>query len=79
MATESTENWMAPEELRAIADYCERLSPLWDALTSGPQGGITVDSEGVALSVYDSNGERLGRITWGDSGPAFFPTMGGQA
>lgn len=74
MATE--ENWVAPAELRAIADYCETLDPLWDALTSGPNGGITIDSEGVELSVYDSNGDRLGKITWGDSGPAFYAQRG---
>ena len=70
MTTE--QNWMAPDELRAIADYCEALNPLWDALTTGPKGGVTVDCESLKVAVYDSNGDALGRITWGDSGPAFY-------
>lgn len=74
--TQPEENWMSPDELRAIADYCESLNPLWEALTSGPKGGITIDSEGVELAVYDANGDRLGKITWGDDGAAFYLKVG---
>lgn len=69
------QNYMTSEELRAVADYCEALTPLWDALTSGSRGGVSVDMEdGIDLSVYDSNGYRLGRITWADAGPVFYPS-----
>lgn len=71
--SDADQNWMSAVELRAIADFCERLDPLWDALTSGPSEVVTVDSEGIELSVYDSNGDRLGKITWADGGPAFYP------
>lgn len=68
------DNYMTPTELREVANYCEALQPLWDALTNGPMNGIRVeDLHGIRLSVYDSNGETLGRITWADGGPAFFP------
>lgn len=66
------ENYMTPEELRAVAGFCESLNPLWDALTNGPKGGVSVDTDSVELNVYDSDGETLGRITWADSGPAFY-------
>lgn len=68
------DNWITPKELRGIADYCDSLSSLWDALTNGPKGGVSVDSETTPrLKVHDSNGEQLGIITWGDSGAAFYP------
>lgn len=66
------QNWMSADELRAVADYCESLQPLWEALTSGPRGGISVDIDSVELRVYDANGDELGYISWGDNGPAFY-------
>ena len=79
MSLHEKENWMSPDELRAIADSCESLTPLWDALTSGPKGGVTIDSEGIELGVYDANGDRLGKITWGDGGAAFYLNGGEQS
>lgn len=67
------DNYLTPDELRGIADYCESLRPLWDSLTSGAKEGITVEADEVELVVYDSNGDKVGRITWCDSGPAFYP------
>ncbi len=70
--TEQT--YMTPQELRGIAELCDAMNPLWDALTSGPKGGVTLDAEEIRISVYDGNGDRLGALNWGDGGPAFFPT-----
>jgi len=67
------ENYITSEELRAIANYCETLRPLWDALVNAPREGISIECDAVSLDVYDSNGEKLGIITWADSGPAFYP------
>lgn len=68
------QNYMTPEELRAVADYCDALQPIWDALTGPSKDGVSVDTGAVELSVYGSNGELLGRITWADAGPAFYPS-----
>lgn len=68
------DNYMFPEELRAVADYCDALQSLWGALTGPSKGGVWVDTGAVELSVYDSNGEMLGRITWADAGAAFYPS-----
>jgi hypothetical protein len=70
------ENYITPKELRAIADYCETLTPLWEALTTGPKGGVSVDHEDAPfLEVHDANGEFLGTISWADSGAAFYPKV----
>lgn len=74
-----TENWMTPEELRGVADICDSFAPLWDVLTSGPKGGVTVESEtSPELEVFDANGEVLGRITWAEEGAAFYPKVEGK-
>jgi hypothetical protein len=72
--TMSDENWMTSDELRSIADHCDALQPIWDLLTSnaGATGGVAVESEGLDFWVYDSNGDKLGKISWGDSGAVFF-------
>lgn len=67
------DNYMTADELRAVADYCESLQPLWDALTSGPTSGVSIDTEHIEVNVYDANGEKLGVVMWCDSGPAFYP------
>ena len=77
--TGDAENWLSPNELRAIADYCETLNPLWDALTSVSRSGISIDTDAVELNVYDANGDKVGRITWGDGGPAFFADTQGAS
>lgn len=73
----SDENWMAPSELRGIADYCEALTPLWDALTSGPKSGVSIDIEtSIEIAVYDGNGDVLGHIKWAEDGAAFYAKAG---
>jgi hypothetical protein len=67
-----SDKYLLPSELRAIADYCDSLNPLWDALTSGQRDGVSIESDHFELLVYDSNGEHMGYITWSDGGPAFF-------
>lgn len=69
------DNYLTPTELRAIADFTESLQPVWEALTNGPKNGISLDSEDLFpnILVYDSNGDNLGRIAWGESGPSFYP------
>lgn len=66
------ETWMTSDELRGIAAYCDALQPIWDALMK-PIGGVSLESERFEFTVYDADGEKFGHITWGDSGPAFFP------
>ena len=68
------ENYLTPEELRAVAYFSEALQPLWNALVNGPRDGITIEiADGIEVEVYDSNGEKLGVLAWSDSGPAFYP------
>lgn len=68
-----SESWMSPEELRAVAKYCEVLAPLWDALTGRSESSIHIETESVELTVYAGNGDKLGRITWAEEGAAFYP------
>lgn len=71
------DNYITPDELREIADYCEALRPLWDALVSRPKGGVSVEhAEAPRLTVFDSNGDTLGFISWAEDGAAFYPTAG---
>lgn len=71
-----SENYITPAELRRIADLCESIDPLWEVLTAGPVNGVSVETEehnSIGFSVYDANGETLGRIAWGDEKGAFYP------
>jgi hypothetical protein len=65
---------MTSDELRSIADICDALQPVWDLLTSnaGATGGVAIESLELEFDVYDSNGDKLGAITWGDSGAVFY-------
>lgn len=63
--------WMTPEELRAVADYCEVLSPLWEG--SNEPGAVLVETSAMELDVYDSNGSKLGTIAPSVEGAAFYP------
>lgn len=70
------EKYITPQELRAIADYCDALQPLWDALVNCPTFGVHMEpaqENTFAFEVFDGNGDLLGNITWGEDGPAFFP------
>ena len=66
-------NYMAPEELRAVAYYCDTLVPLWEAITERPKASVSIDVDEIKITVYDANGETLGFIAWSEAGPAFYP------
>jgi hypothetical protein len=66
-------NYITPTELRAIADGCEALQPLWDLLTGGPKDGVAFEDFGSPkVYCYDANGETLGYISWGDEAAVFY-------
>lgn len=71
------DNYLTPEELRALASACESLIPLWNLLTNGPVAGIVFDEDGGAPSINcygeGGDGDLLGVISWGGNGPVFYP------
>lgn len=66
-------NYISAEELRKIADSVESLRPLWDSLIQS--NVVSLECDDLSITIYDSNGDRLGRIMWSEQGPAFYPDM----
>lgn len=71
-----TGNYLGGDELRAIADHCDSLKPLWDAITMRHHSSISIEDCDLDLNLHDADGELVGHIRWGDMGPAFFPARG---
>lgn len=67
------ERFLTPTELRNIADACETLQPLWELLTAGPSDiYFTDEAWTTSIDCYDSKGDKIGYISWGESGPVFY-------
>lgn len=68
-----TDRYLLPSELRALADLCESLSPVWDKVTVGDTAGIETEfSESFGLRVSNAEGEDIGFISWADDGAALY-------
>lgn len=74
-----TDKYLLPEELREIADLCEAAQPIWNALISATRDKVSVECDSFELKVYDSTGDYIGVITWGDNGAAFYLDNGDDA
>lgn len=68
------DNYLTADELRGIAKAIESLQPLWELITEGPINGIsfTDEAQTTCLDAYDFNGDKVGYISWSESGPAFY-------
>jgi hypothetical protein len=74
-----SDNYLLPEELRRIADICDAAKPIWDILTTPALDSVSAESDEFMLAIYDSNGEKVGFVTWSDGGPAFYLDNGDHA
>lgn len=68
-----SDTYITAKELREIAGICDAFNPVWNRLID-TSTDISLETEyGFEYTVFDSNGEVLGRIKWCESGAAFYP------
>lgn len=66
------EKYLAPLELRAVANICEALTKAYEDINAESDVSVSFfeDDEGCGQTVkaYDCNGEVIGHIGFGESG-----------
>lgn len=67
-------NYVNDTEAVSIASALRTLKPVWDLITQASADVVSfeVDSA-LVINVYDSNGESLGCISFGEDGFGWFP------
>ena len=68
-----SDKYIVAEELDDIRKALEATQHLWDLMTAS-FGSLSFESSNFELQVFDGS-ELLGKITWSESGPAFYPVV----